>query len=128
MEEDPIVRVTCSSLVMTVVHTIRSYPRRMIVSAVLIFSQAFFFNSLYYKYPLILADHGVPQEDGTQPHYLVGKYMIQLSIVSFLGPLFFGKLFDTVGRRIMCLLTCNHLGLCSRMCGSHAHHPSHHLS
>jgi hypothetical protein len=37
----------------------------MVVSAILIFCQAFFFNSLYYKYPLILADHGVAEDDGT---------------------------------------------------------------
>lgn len=78
----------------------------MIVSAALIFSQAFFFNSLYYKYPLILAAHGVEETDGTSHLIVVGKYMIQLSIVSFLGPVCFGKLFDTIGRRIMCLATC----------------------
>jgi len=80
----------------------------MIVSAVLIFCQAFFFNSLYYKYPLILEERGIAQSDGTIAPTLVGKYMIQLSVVSFLGPVIFGKLFDTVGRRLMCLITCNH--------------------
>jgi MFS family permease len=78
----------------------------MVVSAVLIFCQAFFFNSLYYKYPLILADMGVAENDGTVLFYAVGMYMIQLSIVSFLGPVLIGPLFDTVGRRRMCLLTC----------------------
>ena len=63
--EDSVPRVTCASLFLTLLRTIRTHPQRMVVSAILIFCQAFFFNSLYYKYPLILADHGVAEDDGT---------------------------------------------------------------
>ena len=58
-------------------------------------SQAFFYNAIFFTYALVLARfYGVPDER-------VGYYIFPFALGNFLGPLLLGRLFDTVGRRVM---------------------------
>src|SRR4028118_1306604 len=55
-------------------------------------SQAFLYNAVSFTYALILTNfYDIP---GGR----VGRYLISFAIGNFLGPLFLGRLFDTVGR------------------------------
>lgn len=81
-------------------HTIK-----FIVSFTLIFTQAFFFNLVYYQYPDILAkDYQLTQSE-------VSMYMLPLSIMSFASTLVIGPFFDKIGRRKLLLLTCIHVSM-----------------
>ena len=56
---------------------------------------AFFYNGIWFAYPLVLTDFfGVPRERA-------GLYVLGMAAANFLGPLLLGRLFDTVGRRKM---------------------------
>ena len=71
------------------------YPRRTAVGLVLMASQAFFYNAIFFTYALVLGRFfGVPSAD-------VGLYLLPFAAGNFLGPLLLGPLFDTVGRRPM---------------------------
>lgn len=64
-------------------------------SFILMSSQAFFYNGIFYTYSLILLDfYEIEKED-------VGLYVMPLSLASFLGPFVFGKFFDSWSRRRM---------------------------
>ena len=71
------------------------------MSFTLIFTQAFFFNLVYYQYPDILANQF--QLDQSE----VSLYMLPLAIISFASTLIIGPFFDKVGRRKLLLITCN---------------------
>ena len=73
----------------------RLYRRRSILCLVLITSQAFLYNAIFFTYALVLTRfYDVPSQH-------TGLYLLPFAIGNFLGPLFLGHLFDTVGRRIM---------------------------
>ncbi len=73
----------------------RLYPRRTVVGLALMASQAFLYNSVFFTYALVLTDfYGVGADK-------LGWHLLALAAGNFLGPLLLGKLFDTVGRRIM---------------------------
>ncbi len=75
------------------------YPRRTLVALALMVAQAFFYNAIFFTYALILTEfYGVPADD-------VGWYILPFAAGNFLGPLFLGKLFDTIGRRTMIAFT-----------------------
>ncbi len=80
----------------TIAHTLLvRYRARAVLGLVLIASQAFFYNGISFTYPMVLTKYyGVP-EDRT------GLYVICMAVANFLGPLLLGRLFDTVGRRVM---------------------------
>jgi len=62
-------------------------------------AQAFFYNAIFFTYALILTDfYNVAPEH-------VGWYLLPFAAGNFLGPLLLGRLFDTVGRKIMIGLT-----------------------
>jgi MFS family permease len=62
-------------------------------------SQAFFYNAISFTYGLVLLRYyGVPAES-------IGYWLMPLAAGNFLGPLLIGRLFDTVGRRIMITIT-----------------------
>jgi MFS family permease len=98
----PTVRVHVSGVVglRYLVHTlIRRYPRRTILGAVLMFSQAFLYNAIFFSYALVLhVFHHV-----SSAH--VGLYIVPVAVGNFLGPLVLGPLFDRLGRRVMIPLT-----------------------
>ncbi len=74
---------------------LRTYPRRTVVGLSLMASQAMLYNAVFFTYALILTEfYGVDAN-------LVGWYLLALAAGNFLGPLLLGRLFDTIGRRIM---------------------------
>jgi len=89
------------------------YPKRFLYGIILMSSQAFFYNGVFYSYTLIL------QKFYSIDKTVVGLYLIPLSIASFLGPLFLGKFFDSWSRRMMIFLTFVSAGLiliCTSVC------------
>ena len=77
----------------------RTYPRRATLGLVLMASQAFFYNAIFFTYALVLGTFF-----GVLPEH-VGLYLLPLAAGNFLGPLLLGRLFDTIGRRQMIAAT-----------------------
>jgi MFS family permease len=77
----------------------RTYPRRTLVALSLMASQAFLYNAVFFTYALILTNfYGIDSRT-------VGWHLLALTAVNFLGPLMLGRLFDTLGRKIMIAAT-----------------------
>jgi len=83
-----------------VAHTLFStYRQRSLVGLTLMIAQAFFYNAIFFTFALVLTDfYGIAADH-------VGWYILPFAAGNFLGPLFLGRLFDTLGRRIMIALT-----------------------
>ncbi|MBS0536169.1 MAG: MFS transporter [Proteobacteria bacterium] len=78
---------------------IGKYRRRAFVGLALMAAQAFFYNAIFFTYALILTDfYGVPADH-------IGWYILPFAAGNFLGPVLIGRLFDTLGRRIMITFT-----------------------
>jgi len=79
-----------------VAHTLfQTYRRRAFVGLSLMAAQAFFYNAIFFTYALILTDfYGTPADR-------IGLYILPFALGNFLGPLLLGRLFDTLGRRVM---------------------------
>jgi MFS family permease len=74
---------------------LRAYPRRTLLGVVLMASQAFFYNAIFFTYALVLTRfYGVPAAH-------VGWYILPFALGNFAGPLLLGPLFDTIGRKPM---------------------------
>lgn len=77
----------------------RVHRRRALVGLALMSAQAFFYNAIFFTYALVLTDfYGIPAAE-------VGWYILPFAAGNFFGPLLLGRLFDTVGRRIMIAAT-----------------------
>jgi MFS family permease len=75
------------------------YRQRSLVGLVLMSAQAFFYNAIFFTFALVLTDFfGIPANQ-------VGWYILPFAAGNFLGPLLLGRLFDTLGRRIMITAT-----------------------
>lgn len=75
------------------------YRRRSILALVLMLSQAFLYNSVFFTYGLILNRfYGVSEQ-------AVGLHFLPLALGNFCGPLLLGALFDTLGRKRMIAAT-----------------------
>jgi MFS family permease len=73
-------------------------------SFILMASQAFFYNGIFYTFSLILLNfYSISKED-------VGLYLIPISLSSFMGPILFGRFFDSWSRRKMIALTFTSTG------------------
>lgn len=73
----------------------KTHRQRTLVGLSLMVAQAFFYNAIFFTYALILTDfYDVPADH-------VGWYILPFALGNFLGPLLLGRLFDTIGRRIM---------------------------
>jgi MFS family permease len=83
-----------------VVHTLFSvYRQRSMVGLALMIAQAFFYNAIFFTFALVLTDfYGIAANQ-------VGWYLLPFAAGNFLGPLVLGRLFDTLGRRVMITLT-----------------------
>lgn len=76
-----------------------TYRTRSIVGLVLMGAQAFFYNAIFFTFALVLTEFfGIPASH-------VGWYILPFAAGNFLGPLLLGRLFDTLGRRVMITLT-----------------------
>src|SRR5215471_5859744 len=74
---------------------LREYPRRSVLGLVLITSQAFLYNAIFFTYALVLTRfYDVAPAD-------TGLYLFPFAAANFLGPVVLGPLFDRLGRRVM---------------------------
>ncbi len=75
------------------------HRERTLVGLMLMLSQAFFYNAIFFTYALILTDfYAVPSQK-------IGWFILPFAAGNFLGPLLIGRLFDTLGRRVMIAVT-----------------------
>jgi MFS family permease len=83
----------------------KSYPSRTVLGVSLMITQSFLYNAVFFTYALVLGKfhHVAPQS--------VGWYLLPFAVFNFLGPLLLGRLFDTVGRRIMLTSTYGVAGI-----------------
>jgi MFS family permease len=72
-----------------------TYRQRTMVGLSLMAAQAFFYNAIFFTYALILTDFYHTPADR------VGWYILPFAAGNVLGPIVLGRLFDTIGRRIM---------------------------
>jgi MFS family permease len=76
-----------------------TYRQRALVGLTLMTAQAFFYNAIFFTYALVLADfYGIAADR-------IGWYLLPFAAGNFLGPLLLGRLFDSLGRRLMITLT-----------------------
>src|ERR1700704_5840698 len=75
------------------------YRQRALVGLALMTAQAFFYNAIFFTFALVLTDFfGIASNQ-------VGWYILPFAAGNFLGPLLLGRLFDTLGRRVMIAFT-----------------------
>jgi MFS family permease len=73
----------------------RMYPKRTFVGLALFTGQAFLYNAIFFTYALVLTEiYGVSSGS-------VGLYLLPFAVGNFCGPLFLGRLFDSIGRKPM---------------------------
>jgi MFS family permease len=83
-----------------VAHTLlRRYPRRTVLAVVLMATQAFCYNAIFFTYALILTKFY-----GVQPS-ATAWFILPFALGNFAGPLLLGHLFDSIGRKPMIALT-----------------------
>jgi MFS family permease len=92
------IRLAVSShtpMVRMVLAIVRDYPQRAVLGLVLMGSQAFFYNAIFFTYALVLTQfYDVPSAS-------IGWYVLPFAIGNFFGPLLLGPLFDRIGRKPM---------------------------
>jgi MFS family permease len=78
---------------------VRRYPRRTALGLILMATQAFCYNAIFFTYALILTRfYGVAPEK-------IGWFMLPFALGNFAGPLALGGLFDSIGRKTMICAT-----------------------
>jgi MFS family permease len=75
------------------------HRHRSFLSLVLMLTQAFFYNAIFFTYALVLMRfYGVSESS-------VGEYLLPFALGNVLGPVLLGHLFDTIGRKQMITAT-----------------------
>jgi MFS family permease len=75
----------------------KMYPKRTVVGLVMMITQSFLYNAIFFSYALALQNfYGIKQ---------TSIYFFPFAVGNLLGPLLLGRLFDSWGRRKMILLT-----------------------
>ncbi|WIM12708.1 MFS transporter [Enhydrobacter sp.] len=95
-------RLTMASVARTL---LRAYPGRTALGIVLMASQAFVYNAIFFTYALVLTKFYDVAADR------VGLHILPFAVGNFLGPVLLGPLFDTLGRKPMIALTYSIAGL-----------------
>ncbi|MCR5880392.1 MFS transporter [Phenylobacterium sp. J367] len=73
----------------------RTYPKRTVLGLVLMATQAFCYNAIFFTYALILTRfYDIPAKN-------IGWFMLPFALGNVMGPLLLGRLFDSVGRKPM---------------------------
>jgi MFS family permease len=89
----------------------RQQLRRTVLGLSLMIAQAFAYNGVFFTYSLVLSRfYGVPSSQ-------VGLYLLPFAAGNLLGPMVLGRLFDTLGRRLMIALTYGIGGLLIALTG-----------
>src|SRR5437660_9600706 len=84
---------------------VHEHRRRSLLGFVLMSTQAFFYNAIFFTYALVLMRfYGVAEQN-------VGGYLLPFALGNVLGPLLLGHLFDTIGRKQMITLTYTLAGI-----------------
>jgi MFS family permease len=92
----------------TIVH---EHRRRSLLGFVLMLTQAFFYNAIFFTYGLVLMRfYNVPSEN-------VGAYLLPFALGNVLGPFVIGHLFDTIGRKKMITATYGIAGVLLALTG-----------
>ena len=87
------------------------HRQRSVLGFVLMLTQAFFYNAIFFTYALVLMKfYHVPEQN-------VGWYLLPFAIGNFMGPIALGHLFDTVGRKKMIAVTYALAGLLLALTG-----------
>src|SRR5579875_1002399 len=73
----------------------QQYPTRSILGAMLMSTQAFLYNAIFFTYALVLTTFYKVSDSS------VGLYILPFAVGNFLGPLLLGRFFDSLGRRVM---------------------------
>ncbi len=90
---------------------VHEHRRRSFLGLVLMLTQAFFYNAIFFTYALVLIRfYSVPAKD-------VGGYLLFFALGNVLGPLLLGHLFDTVGRKKMIAATYGLAGILLALTG-----------
>jgi len=78
---------------------VHQHRHRSFLGLVLMSTQAFFYNAIFFTYALVLMRfYGVPEQS-------VGRYLLPFAVGNFFGPFVLGHLFDTIGRKTMIAVT-----------------------
>jgi MFS family permease len=81
------------------------HRRRSFLGFVLMATQAFFYNAIFFTYALVLMRfYSVPGRS-------VGEYLLPFAVGNLLGPIVLGHFFDTIGRKKMIAATYGAAGI-----------------
>jgi len=87
------------------------HRHRSFLGFVLMLTQAFFYNAIFFTYALVLMRfYGVPESS-------VGGYLLPFALGNVLGPVVLGHLFDTIGRKKMIAATYGVSGILLALTG-----------
>ena len=90
---------------------VHGHRRRSFLGFVLMLTQAFFYNAIFFTYALVLMRfYGVSEES-------VGGYLLPFALGNVLGPIVLGHLFDTIGRKQMIAATYGVSGILLALTG-----------
>jgi MFS family permease len=90
---------------------VHEHRRRSFLGFVLMLTQAFFYNAIFFTYALVLMRfYSVPEQN-------VGSYLLPFALGNVLGPVLLGHLFDTVGRKKMISVTYGLAGILLALTG-----------
>ncbi len=78
---------------------LNKHRRRSVLGLSLMIAQAFFYNAIFFTYALLLVRFYRIQAPR------VGVYLLPFALGNVAGPVLIGKLFDTIGRKPMIMLT-----------------------
>jgi MFS family permease len=90
---------------------VHEHRRRSFLGFVLMATQAFFYNAIFFTYALVLMRFYSVSENE------VGAYLLPFALGNVLGPLLLGHLFDTVGRKPMIAATYGLAGILLALTG-----------
>src|SRR5438477_1422914 len=90
---------------------VHQHRQRSFLGFVLMLTQAFFYNAIFFTYALVLMRfYGVPAST-------VGGYLLPFALGNVLGPVVLGHFFDTIGRKKMIAATYGASGILLAMTG-----------
>jgi len=116
----PLQHTNTPTLIRTRTHTpwreiwgaiMHEHRTRSLLALVLMLTQAFFYNAIFFTYALVLVRfYAVPEQT-------VGGYLLPFALGNVLGPLLLGHLFDTIGRKQMIAATYGLAGILLALTG-----------